>query len=405
MKKSTTARLAQRFGIIALVAIIGFSFAACGDGNDNGGGSGGTAVTFSSANANGSASQTSTQLTLVFSQAITGLSADDITLSGMSGVSKGTLTNTGATYTLPISGFTSGGTLNIAVSKTGYSISGSPKTATVYYYDPKPEIEGMVWIQPGTFQMGSPESEPGRGTNETQHSVTLTKGFYMGKYPVTQGQYEAVMGNNPSMFKVDGYGTGLTPSALGSITDTANFPVEQVTWYDAVEFCNKLSVLEGLTPVYTITGRSPATGYPITAATVTPNWSANGYRLPTEAQWEYACRAGTTTAYNTGATIGNNTGWYTNYSVNRTHSVGEKPMKWGLYDMHGNVWEWCWDRYGTYASGAQTDPTGAVSEYSGGVIRGGSWYEHYEALRSACRVGISHATQAGGDIGFRLVRP
>ena len=146
-----------------------------------------------------------------------------------------------------------------------------------------------------------------------------------------------------------------------------------------------MSVMEGLTSAYTIENRTPATGYPITSAAVTVNWNATGYRLPTEAEWEYACRAGTTTAYNTGNTISDNTGWYDANSKSRTHEVGLKPPNaWGLYDMHGNVWEWCWDWYGSYASGAQTDPTGAASG-SYRVIRGGCWYNFGQDLRSAFR--------------------
>jgi formylglycine-generating enzyme required for sulfatase activity len=255
-------------------------------------------------------------------------------------------------------------------------------------------VNEMVWIPAGTFTMGTPETESDRGSSETQHQVTLTQGFYMGKYQVTQERYQAVMGTNPSNFT----------NAVSPETSTANRPVEQVSWYDAVEFCNKLSEQEGLTPVYTITGRTPATGYPITAATVTPDWGKNGYRLPTEAQWEYACRAGTETAYNTGATISDSTGWYTNNSGGRTHSVGEKPANvWGLYDMHGNVWEWCWDWYGTYDSGVQNDPTGAVSGNSR-VLRGGSWNDNGQYLRSAFR-GDDYPSIRAYDFGFRLVRP
>jgi formylglycine-generating enzyme required for sulfatase activity len=393
MRNKKSSHIAQRLGFIALIAVIGFSMAACGDG------SGDTAVTFSSASADGSASQTSTELTLVFSQAITGLSADDITLSGVSGVSKGALTNTGATYTLPISGFTAGGTLNIAVSKTGYAVSGSPKTATIYYVI---SIE-MVQIQGGTFQMGSPGSEPDRSPNETQHSVTLT-GFKMSKHPVTQAQYEAVTGNNPSNFN----------TAVAPETSTANRPVEMVTWYDAIEFCNKLSTQEGLTPVYTITGRTPATGYPITGATVTADWSKNGYRLPTEAQWEYACRAGTGTPFNTGNNITTDQANYDGndpYNGNpagvclqRTTEVGSYAANtWSLYDMHGNVREWCWDWWGNYASGTQTDPTGAVSG-SYRVGRGGSWDCGGLGSRSAYRdYGDPRARYSA--FGFRLVRP
>jgi len=247
-----------------------------------------------------------------------------------------------------------------------------------------PPVE-MVWIPAGTFTQGSPASEMGHSSEETQRQVTISRGFYMGKYEVTQEQYQAVMGVNPSLF-------------IGS-----NHPVEIVTWFDAVEFCNRLSVIEGLTPAYTITGRTPATGYPIYAATVTVNWNANGYRLPTEAEWEYACRAGTTTAYNTGASITTSQANISN-TLERTTVVGSyAPNAWGLYDMHGNVLEWCWDWYGTYASGAQTDPRGADSGAIR-VLRGGSWDNSAWYSRSATRI-HSPPINRNNRIGFRLVRP
>jgi len=264
----------------------------------------------------------------------------------------------------------------------------------------------MVWIEPGTFTMGSSDSQDNNAS--PPHQVTISKGFFLGKYVVTQEQYQAVTGVNPSYFN-----GGPTVSddnwprepATGEIQGRR--PVEWISWYDTVEFCNKLSERESLTSAYTITGRSPATGYPITSATVTVNWNANGYRLPTEAEWEYACRAGTTTAYNTGNTISDNTGWYTNNSNSRTHEVGKKPSNaWGLYDIHGNVWEWCWDWYGDYASGAQINPTGAASG-SNRVRRGGCWENDGRSLRSANR-GSSNPNNLysrSPGIGFRLLRP
>ena len=252
----------------------------------------------------------------------------------------------------------------------------------------------MVWINPGSFTMGSPESEANRYNDENQHQVVISKGFWMSMYEVTQEKYQSVTGFNPSYF---------TSNSSAGETQSRR-PVERVTWYDAVEFCNKLSDQEGLTKAYTITGRTPATGYPITSATVTINWETNGYRLPTEAEWEYACRAGTTTAYNNGDVISVHTGWLINNSSSRTHEVGKKTAnRWGLYDMHGNVWEWCWDWYGSYASGSQTDPMGAASG-SYRVGRGGSWYDGLRDLRSANRLN-NFPNFRGISIGFRLLRP
>jgi len=290
------------------------------------------------------------------------------------GTSKTTsYTNTGLTastaYYYKVAAFNSGGT----------GEQSSVVSATTNPYIP-PE---MVWINSETFTMGSPTNEANRGSNETQHDVTISKGFNMGKYEVTQELYQAVMGVNPSIFTSN--------PATGEVQERR--PVESVTWYDAVEFCNKLSEMEGLTKAYKIIG-----------ATVTVNWETNGYRLPTEAEWEYACRAGMTTAYNTGDTISDNTGWYTNNSNSRTHEVGKKSANaWGLYDMQGNVWEWCWDWYGSYASESQTDPRGAASG-SSRVLRGGGWDNFGQLLRSAFR-DYNNPDIRGDNDGFRLLRP
>ena len=234
----------------------------------------------------------------------------------------------------------------------------------------------MVKIEPGTFLMGSPGSEAGRSNDEgPQTRVTISKGFWMGKYEVTQGQYETVMGNNPTTFE-----------------GGANLPVESVSWLDASNFCAKLTERERQA------GRLP-TGYV--------------YRLPTEAEWEYACRAGTTTATAYGDSLspsqanfdGKNPygGAATGASLGRTTKVGSyAPNAWGLYDMHGNVWEWCLDWYsGSLPGGSVTDPKGATTG-SDRVFRGGGWNGIGARCRSAFRINLWPGSRLSG-IGFRTV--
>jgi len=249
--------------------------------------------------------------------------------------------------------------------------------------------DGFVRIQGGTFTMGSPAYETGRDQDEDQHQVTIS-GFYMGRYEVMQKEYQRIMGTNPSNFKGD------------------YLPVENVSWYDAIEYCNRRSQREGLTPAYTIDKkqRDPnnKNHYDTVKWTVTWNKNANGYRLPTEAEWEYACRAGTTSAYNTGANISDDTGWYDANSGGKTRPAGQKTANdWGLYDMHGNVVEWCWDWYGAYSSGAQTDPAGP-SAGDNRVKRGGCWLDNASSARSVGRSSF-HPNDGSYYIGFRLVRP
>ena len=230
----------------------------------------------------------------------------------------------------------------------------------------------MVLINAGTFIMGSPEDEPEREDDETPHQVTV-RAFYMGKHPVTQADYQEIMGMNPSHFKGD------------------DLPVEQVSWFDAVEYCNRVSQREGLTPAYTVKGTE-----------VEWNRNADGCRLPTEAEWEYACRAGTTTPYYSGTSV-DNAGWYSGNCGSQTHPVGEKQGNvWGLYDMHGNVLEWCWDWYGAYSGSAQSDPEGAQMGYFR-VQRGGSWHNDAQYLCSADRYRNSPSAQ-NCYIGFRVAR-
>ncbi|MDR3334417.1 MAG: SUMF1/EgtB/PvdO family nonheme iron enzyme [Treponema sp.] len=258
----------------------------------------------------------------------------------------------------------------------------------------------FVRIAGGTFTMGSPASEVSRYDNEVQHQVTISRPFYLSKYEVTQKEWVEVMGSNPSFFKGD------------------DLPVEQVSWYDVIEYCNKRSEKERLTPAYTIdktrSDVNNTNGSDNVKWVVTWNRNANGYRLPTEAEWELACRAGTTTPFYTGNNITTN---HANYNGNnpynnnakgeyrgKTWTVGSgTPNPWGLYNMSGNVWEWCWDWYGGYSSSAQTDPLGASSgTYR--VERGGSWYYGGQNLRSAYR-GYNTPSGRSDHFGFRLARP
>jgi len=213
-----------------------------------------------------------------------------------------------------------------------------------------------AWIPPGQFLMGG----SGNDNEKPQRRVTLTKGFWMGIHPVTQKQFEGVMGYNPSQFKGD------------------TRPVEQVSWEDAQEFCKKLREL---------------TGKPI--------------RLPTEAEWEYACRAGEGGDYHgwTGEEALKAVGWYTANSNNQTQPVGQKkPNKWGLFDMHGNVWDWCQDWYDEmyYPRAPEVDPLCVDGPKQHRVLRGASWIHDPGSCRAAFRcMGVQEERNA--HIGFRVV--
>jgi len=268
----------------------------------------------------------------------------------------------------------------------------------------------MVWINPGTFQMGSPESEEGRPNlswgepdDEPLHTVTLTKGFYMGKYEVTREQYAKIMGNDDLL---NSPGIGL--------------PVGRMSWVDAIAFCNRLSIKEGLRPVYFLNGDPDINNLDyfvnesLEKLTVSP--TANGYRLPTEAEWEYACRAGTTTAYNTGLDyFTDDAGWWMGNSVAEMEVGKLPPNDWGLYDMHGNMAEWCWDVYSENLDiEDQIDPRNDVYTTYGfythcRVIRGGDRLNTLIAadpknLRSARRRGGYEFPSNYPEAGFRVIR-
>jgi len=234
----------------------------------------------------------------------------------------------------------------------------------------------MILLPGGTFTMGDENGE----IDETPHEVTVGP-FIIDKFEVTQEEYERVMGNNPSKVKGN------------------QNPVEQVRWSDAVRYCNERSRLEGLEPAYDL-------------KTWTCRFEANGYRLPTEAEWEYAARAGTNTAYSFGSSEAKlrQHGWFKANAGGKPRPVGQlRPNPWGLFDMHGNVWEWCNDFYKVdyYAESPQNDPKGPESGDKK-VLRGGCWNSTPDACRSAYRYNENPAyTDAcfGYDIyGFRCVR-
>jgi sulfatase modifying factor 1 len=248
----------------------------------------------------------------------------------------------------------------------------------------------VVYVPPGEFEMGSPSTEQGRFSDETQHLVRLTRGFEMGVFPVTQALYSAVMGTNPSHFEGD------------------QRPVEELSWFDAVRLCNAVSRACGLPEAYSIgSGDEP-----------TVNWSplSGGFRLPTESEWEYAARAGTRHIYAGGDDL-DAVGWHEGNSGGQTQAVGQKrPNAWGLYDMSGNVWEWCWDRGDLWSFLGDAAPTSPVSDLtspvsdptgpaSGSVrvLRGGSWYSDPQNARVADRSSDT-PDDRNSDLGVRLLR-
>ncbi len=277
-------------------------------------------------------------------------------------------------------------------------------------------VEGFVRIPAGTYVRGSPEDEPGRFSDEgPQHSVTVSRDFYLAATPVTWAEWNEVR----DWALANGY-TDLVEGRRGSHgndRNTPNDPVTMVSWWDAVKWSNARSQMEGRRPVYyTSSGFGAANVLRTGEPELYVDWNANGYRLPTEAEWEYAARAGTETAFYTGAITRtgwspvdpnlDEAGWFWGNSGERTHPVGQKqPNAWGLYDMHGNVWEWCWDVWDSdwynrdQASGS--DPRGPAAG-SFRVFRGGCWSSLAGFCRSATRAGVIPAARYN-NMGFRPV--
>lgn len=289
--------------------------------------------------------------------------------------------------------------LILSLAACGQSESDTSETENALSESDTLEVSNMiipddfVLIKGGTFQMGSPKTEAWRSADETQHPVAISD-FYMSKYELTQKEYEEITGNNPSNFSGE------------------NLPVENISWLDAIAYCNARSEKDGLTPVYTIDGQN-----------VSWDRSANGYRLPTEAEWEYACRAGTTTPFymekSPSAEDANYYGHYP-YEIEKNYfSQGNLEVKpgeyrqttvpvdsfsenpYGLYNMHGNVGEWVWDYYGEYPTEEQTDPTGPSSGTLR-VYRGGGWNDFAKNMRSAYRATLEQS-KGSFNLGIRLV--
>ena len=257
-----------------------------------------------------------------------------------------------------------------------------------------------VLIRAGTFLMGSPTTEAGRSSDETQHQVMLTRSFFMGKHEVTQGEFQARMGYNPSFF-----------SGCGK-----NCPVEMVAWHEAAAYCNAASKAAKLAECFTCVGSGASVKCRVAAAYKGARYSrCLGYRLPTEAEWEYAYRAGTTTAFYNGGITQSGFGcapldpnadaiaWYcVNTQMQPRPVGGKKPNAWGLYDMAGNVWEWVYDRRAAHEKQTAMDPVGAVTG-DARVFRGGSWYGRAYSLRAAHRT-CGVPAYRSSNLGFRVVR-
>jgi formylglycine-generating enzyme required for sulfatase activity len=243
----------------------------------------------------------------------------------------------------------------------------------------------LVLIPAGEFLMGSSKDDPeaygGEMVNGQKHQVRITRPFYLAVTEVTQRQYRAVTHQSPSDF-------------VGS----DELPVEQVSWMDGLAFCNALSVKDGLPPFYRLNGRNVEV----------PEWTGGGYRLPTEAEWEYACRADSTSQYSFGdnPALLKDHGWFDGNSAGKTHPVGQKPANaFALFDMHGNLYEWCFDGYQTdfYAKSPVDDPVCLPGQSRERVFRGGGWINNAKLARSATRFSTL-PDHKSSNLGLRVAR-
>ena len=266
-------------------------------------------------------------------------------------------------------GGTTSGTFSGAISGDGSGLTNIPASAMASAESPETVFpaSGMVWIKPGKFLMGSRTDEVARDNDETQHWVTLTQGFWMSSHEVTQAEYQNVIGINPSSF-----------------TGDTNRPVETVSWNEAVDYCTALTNAER------------------NANRIPSDWE---YHLPTEAEWEYCARAGANARYGHGDDLGytalGNYAWYADNSGDTTHPVEQKLANaWGLFDMHGNVYEWCHDRSADYPAGSAIDPQGSTTSNQR-IYRGGTWKYQAWICRAANRLEYP-PTLKYDYLGFRV---